>query len=242
MTDLPVFELSAYGLLAVAGVLFTAYIWRRRVGEDSRLAVVYVGALAGAVLGAKLGFLMAELPFYAGHPDFWTQAWVGRTVLGALLGGYAGVEVSKLLVGYARPTGDLFAVVVPVGLALGRVGCLLHGCCAGRVCEPAWFTVAGVDGLDRWPAQLVELAFQILAAGALGWLWRRDVPRLRGQLFHVYLVAYGAFRFLHEPLRDTPRIGFLTTYQLLALAVVFLGAWRFQTRAGDLARDPAVPA
>ena len=58
-------------------------------------------------------------------------------MLGALLGGYAGVEIAKKAIGYSAPTGDWFAIVAPVGIALGRVGCLRHGCCTGVVCSPA---------------------------------------------------------------------------------------------------------
>jgi len=47
---------------------------------------------------------------------------------------------------------------------------------------------------------------------------------LRNQLFHVYLVTYGAFRFAHEFMRDTPRLwGPFSGYQLFALATLALG-------------------
>jgi prolipoprotein diacylglyceryltransferase len=62
--------------------------------------------------------------------------------------------------------------------------------------------------------------------------------RLRGQHFHVYLMAYGAFRFAHEFLRATPRVtGGFSGYQIAALACVALGAWRFVVRARSVARD-----
>ena len=66
---------------------------------------------------------------------FWDspQRWViwatGKTVLGALLGGYLGVEVAKKCTGYSKATGDWFALIVPVGIAVGRIGCLMQGCC-----------------------------------------------------------------------------------------------------------------
>ena len=53
-----------------------------------------------------------------------------------------------------------------------------------------------------------------------------------GQHFHLYLVAYGVFRFAHEFMRATPRLsGGLTGYQWAALACVGLGAWGFWRRA-----------
>jgi hypothetical protein len=52
-----------------------------------------------------------------------------------LPGGCGGVELGKRVVGYTATTGDRFAVIAPVSIVSGRVGCLLHGCCLGRACE-----------------------------------------------------------------------------------------------------------
>ena len=62
-----------------------------------------------------------------------------------------------------------------------------------------------------------------------------DSSRFRGQLFHLYLIAYGIFRFGHEIVRDTPRlIAGLSGYQMLSVAIVALGAIRFAQRARAL--------
>ena len=73
---------------------------------------------------------------------------------------------------------------------------------------------------------------------AVGWTRRRrhaghdhDRDRWRGQLFHLYLIAYGEFRLAHEFVRDTPRIAAgLSGYQLLSIAILALGAVRFAQR------------
>ena len=62
------------------------------------------------------------------HPDLWLRWATGKSVLGGLLGAYGCVEITKRLVGHKQPTGDAFAVIVPVGILLGRVGCYLNGC------------------------------------------------------------------------------------------------------------------
>jgi phosphatidylglycerol:prolipoprotein diacylglycerol transferase len=55
--------------------------------------------------------------------------------------------------------------------------------------------------------------------------------RFRGQHFHLYLIAYGTFRFFHEFLRDTPKlVGPISGYQIAALALVALGASGFYHR------------
>lgn len=212
------------------GVVTTAFVWRRWAREDPRLPVIYVLALISALVGAKVVYLLAEGWRDWGQPDLLQRWATGKSILGGLLFGYAGVELAKRGLGYRAVTGDRFAMVVPLGIGLGRVGCITHGCCQGHVCAARWYTVVDAASQPRWPAAQVELLFNVLALGAIFAL--RRMPVLRGQLFHLYLMAYGGFRFLHEFWRDTPRLGGgLTGYQLAAVALVLLGAGRFWQRA-----------
>ena len=217
----------------LAGIAVSAMFWSRLARRDDRLLIVYVAALIGAFLGAKLAYLLAEGWRDLGQPDVWLRLATGKSILGALPGGYAGVELAKRWVGYRGVTGDWFAIIAPVGIILGRIGCWLHGCCLGRAWEPAWFTMRDASGLGRWPAVPAEIVFNLAMLACFFVL--RQQRRLAGQHFHVYLIAYGLFRFAHEFLRATPRIGAgLSGYQIAALACVALGAWRFVARSRPL--------
>jgi len=157
------------------------------------------------------------------------------------LGGYAAVELAKKYSGYKEATGDSFATIVPVAVALGRVGCLLHGCCLGVACAPAWYTIRDPFGQARWPSVPVEMGFNLICAGAF-WVLRRK-RLLPGQHFHIYLMAYGVFRFWHEYLRDTPRVlGGFTGYQVAAVACALLGLVGFIRRRGARESAPGVTA
>ena len=197
-------ESSPYGWLRLAGIAVSAFFWMRLARRDDRLLIVYVAALVGAFLGAKLAYLAAEGWRDIGQPDLWLRLATGKSILGALLGGYASVELAKRWVGYRSVTGDWFAMIAPLGIILGRLGCWLHGCCLGSACEPAWFSVRDAKGLERWPAVPVEILFNAVMLISFAVLRRRGY--LAGQHFHVYLIAYGLFRFAHEFLRDTPRV------------------------------------
>jgi phosphatidylglycerol---prolipoprotein diacylglyceryl transferase len=129
----------AYGLMMAAGILIGAVYWHRRVKGNPDLLLIYIGALCGAFLGAKLAYLLAEGWLDIGQPNLWLRWATGKSVLGGLLGGYAGVEWTKKLVGHRASTGDAFALVLPVGLFLGRIGCHLHGCCQGSPVGAAIF-------------------------------------------------------------------------------------------------------
>lgn len=221
---------SAYSFLLLAAIVVSGVLMWRLRRRDADLLTVYLITLGGAFMGAKVVYLLAEGWMFAGHPDRWRIWLTGKTILGALLFGYPAAELGKKFLGYRQKTGDFFALAVIPGIILGRIGCLAQGCCAGHVCTPAWWTVRDAAGIDRWPAVPLEIGFNLLALTGLWILHRRG--NQRGQLFHLYLMAYGAFRFAHEFVRDTPRvIGPLSGYHLAAAALVMLGAWGWRRRA-----------
>ncbi len=223
------FRAAAYSWLMLAGIFVSILFWSRLARRDDRLLLVYVAALAGAFIGAKIVYVLAEGWLHFGAPDMWRQLATGKSILGALLGGYVAVEIAKRGVGYRGVTGDWFALIAPAGIILGRIGCLTYGCCLGHVCEPAWYAMRDASGTPRWPAVPAEIVFNVAAIVVFFFL--RRAHKLSGQHFHLYLMAYGLFRFVHEFLRDTPRVaGPISGYQFAAAAVFLLGAVGFVLR------------
>jgi phosphatidylglycerol:prolipoprotein diacylglycerol transferase len=221
--------LTAYSWVMLGSIGLSLGLWTRVARRDRRLPFIYLAALAGALIGAKVVYFFAEGFLHVGEPDMWLQLATGKSILGGLLGGYAGVELAKHLMGYQGMTGDWFALVAPIGIVFGRIGCWVHGCCQGVACQPAWYTMRDRAGLYRWPAVHVEIAFNLLALAAF--LALRKAKRLPGQHFHLYLIGYGIFRFFHEFLREEPRIAAgLSGYQITSLAVLALGVFGFLRR------------
>lgn len=230
MIPAPASSTSWYTVLLVGGLALSGLFWIRLARRDSRMFALWLGALLGAFVGAKLAYVLAEGWRDFGQPDFLRRLATGKSILGALLGGYVSVELFKRALGYRQPTGDWFALIVPAGIALGRLGCWLNGCCLGRVCETStWWTVRDEYGLPRWPSVPLEFAFNLIALVVLAALGKaRKFP---GNLFHLYVIAYGLFRLFHEAFRDTPRlVGPLSGYSLLALSLVIFGSLRFVQR------------
>jgi prolipoprotein diacylglyceryltransferase len=203
--------------------------WRVRKLELARLGHqtwpgyqwVLVGALLGAIVGAKLGMLMFEPTLRLDR--MLSLDFTGKTVVGGLIGGYIGVELAKKLVGIKQSTGDAFAVAIPLAQAVGRVGCLLNGCCYGTPLEgPLAVDLADVG---RHPTQIYESVLLLVLSG---WLWSiRHKPRPAGHLFRRYLVGYALIRFGLEFVRGDPAVhwGALSVVQVvcLAAAAVFTG-------------------
>jgi phosphatidylglycerol---prolipoprotein diacylglyceryl transferase len=223
---------SLYGGLMLLGIFISLFFWRRLARRDERLLPIYLGALCGAFIGAKVVYLLAEGWLFWGKDNWWQYWLTGKTILGALLGGYISVEFVKSAVKYRQPTGDWFATIVPVSIIFGRIGCWSHGCCGGIACPTSWYTITDAAGVARWPSVQVEIVFNVAAILAFAVLRARH--RLPGQHFHLYLIGYGLFRFGHEFLRDTPRIILgITGYQIAALMVAGLGMWGFSKRAKE---------
>jgi phosphatidylglycerol:prolipoprotein diacylglycerol transferase len=233
------FHSTAYGWLMLAGIFVSIALWSRMARRDERLVLIYVAALTGAFLGAKLVYLAAEGWLYWNDPNRWIIWATGKTITGALLGGYAAVEIAKRALKYPSTTGDTFAVIAPVGIMFGRVGCMIHGCCLGKECSVGWLSIPDSKGVLRWPASQMEFVFNALMLVVALFLRRQKI--LTGQHFHIYLMAYGVFRFFHEFLRDTPAIiGPFSGYQFAALAIFILGAAGFARRRANPAAAGAV--
>src|SRR5579872_2825404 len=112
---------TAYAWLTLAGILASIILWSRLARRDDRLGLVYVAALVSAFVGAKVVYLAAEGWQHWHDADRWTVLATGKTITGALLGGYVGVEVAKKVLHYEGITGDWFAIITPVGIMLGRI-------------------------------------------------------------------------------------------------------------------------
>src|SRR6201999_2912276 len=97
------------------------------------------------------------------HWNSWQVVWGGKTIVGGLIGGLLTVEYAKKKMGFAGRTGDLFALPLCVGIAVGRIGCFLAGLndyTYGSVTSLPWGIDFG-DGMKRHPAQLYEIIFLV---------------------------------------------------------------------------------
>jgi len=191
--------------------------------DRQRYYMIQAITLVCAVVGAKIAVLFGDAlwplqPFN----DWYALLGSGRSIVGALLFGFLAAEAAKPLLKYDIPPNDRFAVIVPFSIGIGRIGCLIVGCCRGVPWDGPWAITYG-DGIPRHPAPLYEMLFNIAIGFVLLALCRRQI--LFGRLFSVYLIAYGVFRFLIEFIRETAKpYGGLSAYQLMCLAMIAVGA------------------
>jgi len=183
---------------------------------------ICLGAFCGAMIGAKLPFVVADLPGMLSGAAWFAD---GKTILCGLVGGYFGVEIAKWSLDIHIKTGDSFAVPVAAAVAVGRLACFSAGCCYGTPSSLPWAVVFPViDALPRHPTQLYESAFHLTAAVVLFQLQRRGL--FRGQLIKLYIIAYATYRFASETIRPEARLwAGLTGYQWAALVLIALFTW-----------------
>lgn len=185
--------------------------------------------LVGAVVGAKISVLIGDYHWPWVAMNNWQSVLVsGRSITGALLFGFLFAEIAKPLVGYVMPPNDRFAALLPFTIGIGRFGCLMAGCCHGLPYD-GWCAMRGVDGVMRYPTQLIEIIFQFAIGISFLVMVKRKI--LFGRLFSFYLIVYGVFRFLTEFIRDTPKtFGVLSGYQVISLVMIAFGAAFFLKR------------
>lgn len=173
----------------------------RNVKKDaiapSQRSYVMLGGMVGALIGAKVlvGLQHIDL-IWQNRQQLLLLLLQGKTVVGALLGGLIGVEITKKIVGIRESTGDVFVIPLIVGTAIGRIGCFLTGL-SDRTYGIATTLPWGIDfgdGISRHPTQLYEIGFLICLIFLLK--LRRRYQYQNGDLFKFYLLSYLSFRFL----------------------------------------------
>ena len=225
-----VFETLAYA------IGFRIYVSMRKRGgdaiDDANRWWIVAAAAMGAVVGCKVLYWFEDPAATLAHWRDPIYLMGGKTIVGAFIGGLFAVELVKRHLGIKHRTGDLFAVPLCVGIAIGRIGCFLTGTedhTGGSATALPWGVNFG-DGIPRHPTQLYEALFAL----ALGvFLWRQMMrPHVDGDIFKQFMVGYFSFRFLCDFLKpdDMRLFPHLTAIQcacLLMLAYYWGDIWRW---------------
>ncbi|MCI5074978.1 prolipoprotein diacylglyceryl transferase family protein [Oricola sp.] len=179
----------------------------------------------------RFGYLVAVL-FGAG-----TGAWLfgtlnlwlsgieglGRSIEGAVFGAIAAIEIYKRVNGITARTGAIYALPMALGIAVGRIGCLLSGLednTHGIATGADWGWDFG-DGILRHPVQLYEsLAMAGFAAAYLVMATRGSTRWKRDGFYHA-VGFYAVQRFVLEFWKPYgSAVAGLTVFQLLSVVLL----------------------
>ena len=239
--------LYGFGLMLTIALFASMYLteWRaRREGlGDVKVDVLAIWVLIGGLIGARAFFV---IEYRHQLKSLWQifEIWNGGIVFyGSIIGGAVGFEVYRRLHPFPiRPMMDAIAPALALGIAFGRIGCFLNGCCYGDVCRLPWavtfpqksspwyhqvdlglIPTNALRSLPIHPTQLyssLDGLILLLLLTAYYPLRRRD-----GEVMALMMVAYPVTRFLIERLRnDEPRMVFgLTISQAISVVVFAAG-------------------
>jgi len=196
-----------YGLMYLAGFAAAWWLGTRRIAKGmapitrAQFDDLIFYAVLGVILGGRLGYVLFYKPgYYAAHPLEIFAVWQGGM---SFHGGLLGVIVAMGWVAWRRGVDflrlmDFIAPLCPLGIAAGRLGNFINGELYGRATDlPLGMVFRGAGDAPRHPSQLYQFALEGLALFFLLW-WYSSRPRARGEVSALFLIGYGAFRFIAE--------------------------------------------
>lgn len=209
------FELASYGLMTALGYAAAAlYLLPRlkkiNLDKDTFWNLIFI-AFMGALIGAKLLFIIVSWPQLGATLADKIANIVRDFRYGFVF--FGGMIVSVLsLIFYMKKKGlpvlktsDFLITGLPLGHALGRVGCFLAGCCYGRPTDMPWgvtFTdphalvAPELVGVPLHPTQLYEAAGNLILFFILHKLYNK--PHKNGMILLAYVSCYALMRFIIE--------------------------------------------
>jgi phosphatidylglycerol:prolipoprotein diacylglycerol transferase len=207
--------------------------------------------MAGSLVGARVAHVTTYWKEFAGGP--FSEVFMIQHGGLVFYGGLIGAVVAGI--GYLRwkklpvwTIADIVAPSIALGSVLGRVGCLLNGCCYGRACDLPWAIEfpAGHEthGLPVHPTEIYDGLLNLALYAGLAWRFRHR--KFDGEIFALYLIGYAICRSIVECFRgdypaDHIHAGLFTPAQLLGVPILLAGvaAWFWFRRAARRRRAGA---
>ncbi len=234
----------SYGFFVAAAFLLGLGVatWQAKIKGLDYSMVPDLGfyLIIGAIVGSRLLYILIHPLYFWEHPLYIIQFWKGGLVFlgGAILATIAAVVYLRYKKQSFWDWADAFSPGIAAGQALGRIGCLMAGCCYGKTCSLPWsikFTnpnTLAPAGMPLHPTQIYHSLAGIITFSLL--LFFRKRLRNSGQLFALLMIFYGIFRVFIEFFRGDYRgiVWIMSTTQLLAMGLIILGIAIFAWKRG----------
>jgi phosphatidylglycerol---prolipoprotein diacylglyceryl transferase len=194
-----------------------------------------VGGLIGARLVHVIDHIVNNWDYYSVHPGEvgeYIFGFAGLALYGAIIGAILAIliyaRVRKVPFSNLIGVFDCLAVAAPVAQAIGRVGCIINGCCYGTPSSIPWSFIythpdsaCSLLGVPLHPAQLYFFLWNLIVFAIIRNLQGKLKPQ--GSLFLLYLCLYSAGDFALRFFRDNEIICCgLQQGQHISLAILIL--------------------
>lgn len=164
-------------------------------------AAVYGGLLGTRVLGVLINNPQLFIYNFPKALAFWQGglSWQGGIPLGMV----AGLIVVKIAKKPFWSSAGCFAPGLALAHAVGRIGCLCHGCCYGAPTTVSWAIYSKELGTLVHPTQIYSMIGELAAFAILQWVFNKK-PDFRKYLILWYGIIFSIHRFIQEFFRGTP--------------------------------------
>ena len=187
------------------------------ISNENRL-IIFIGAAFGAFIGSHIIGVLENPTLLSRFSVIYFLG--NKTIVGGMLGGLIGVELTKNKLGVTVSSGDLMVYPLILAMIIGRIGCFLAGLPDGTYGTPSnlpWAINFG-DGIRRHPTNLYEILFWVRL-----WLVLLTIEKKRtftdGAKFKIFLSSYLIFRFMDEFIKPDYFFNFgLSVIQLVCMA------------------------
>jgi len=213
-----IFDLLAYAV----GTLLALKVFKSRTqlieNENIRYAY-YTTVIVGAFFGA---FIVGSLNTYISVESNGSFI-LGKSILGAIIGGIVAVELFKKIMHIKGSTGAYFVPSLAIGIAIGRVGCFLSGLddYTYGIATNAFLGYDFGDGIARHPVQLYESATMGLFSIYVVYIYFKNRNYFEKHIFYQFILLYATQRFVWEFLKpyETIALG-LNVFQFFCLGLI----------------------
>jgi len=203
-------------------------------GIDQYLPIM-LAAIIGGILMSRIFHVVDQWGFYAGNVTQMLNLWEGSSIVGAVVGGAIGAAIYAKIAGWSwTRLGRLADVAAPgsiLGMAIGRIGCLINSDAHGTVTTLPWgvtYTHSNVPILSQYkfpyvghPAPAYELIWDMLIFAFL-MVFRKKL-RPASVTYWLYLTLYSLGRFLITFVRvNDPYLWGLKQAQIITLFIMII--------------------
>ncbi|MFH1621926.1 MAG: prolipoprotein diacylglyceryl transferase family protein [Candidatus Omnitrophota bacterium] len=217
----------SYGLMIFIAVLVCLHLSlkaARTLGFDKDMIFdLCIVIIFSGLVGARILYVLLNLKFYLSNPkEIFMLHHGGLAIIGAIVAAIMGAAIfMKIKKMPFLITLDLIVPYIALGQSIGRIGCLLNGCCYGFVTSFGLYFP--VHDAILFPAQALSSVLLLVLYILLR--IKQERAHSIGMIFASYILYYAAIRFLIEFVRaDSPRLFLnLTLFQYFCIALFVFG-------------------
>lgn len=238
-------KIPLYGIMTMLGYLAALiYCMRKRqtvnISKDDLLDVIFYIVL-GAIIGGKLFFIIFN------WDEFVISSFIEKLRFGfVFFGGFIGAITAGFIAARLKKLpfiklADFFAPAIPLGHAIGRIGCFCAGCCYGKASHgllsvkfhnPECLVPAHLHNVGLYPTQLMESFGNFILFLILLTVYNKK--HKDGTVIASYVIGYGVIRFIVEFFRGDDRgsyiLGLSPSQFIAAVLIILISAFLIKRR------------